>query len=214
MGFLRIFNNINKKKRPSSSLIFVKMMNDLREKVCAYIFIILLSWQVATGENRLQIIQKAILTTKKLADLHISNVFEARTTDSFLIADIYSTNLWKLFKSRQEELKLLKQTVEQSYNQHVYDPNIKPFFYYNDKKTSQNVEIIPTYNLHEPVNLNTSFVQIPTPVFDNSVEILNIITYTHSLNEIFIEHFQKNPSTVLQYFGSVTGLFRGFPGIR
>uniref|UniRef100_A0A3P9CH50 Calcium voltage-gated channel auxiliary subunit alpha2delta 4 n=1 Tax=Maylandia zebra TaxID=106582 RepID=A0A3P9CH50_9CICH len=65
-----------------------------------------------------------------------------------------------------------------------------------------------------PVNTQMSNIQVPTNVHNKDPNILNAIYNTEALNDIFIGNFQKDPTLTWQYFGSSTGFFRIYPGIK
>ncbi|KAJ7998048.1 hypothetical protein DPEC_G00218500 [Dallia pectoralis] len=64
------------------------------------------------------------------------------------------------------------------------------------------------------VNTMQSDVQVPTNVYNKDAYILNGIYWSEALNDIFINNFQKDPTLTWQYFGSSTGFFRIYPGIK
>uniref|UniRef100_A0AAX7W7D1 VWFA domain-containing protein n=1 Tax=Astatotilapia calliptera TaxID=8154 RepID=A0AAX7W7D1_ASTCA len=65
-----------------------------------------------------------------------------------------------------------------------------------------------------PVNTQMSNIQVPTNVYNKDPNILNAIYNTEALNDVFIGNFQKDPTLTWQYFGSSTGFFRIYPGIK
>uniref|UniRef100_A0A668TIR7 VWFA domain-containing protein n=1 Tax=Oreochromis aureus TaxID=47969 RepID=A0A668TIR7_OREAU len=65
-----------------------------------------------------------------------------------------------------------------------------------------------------PVNTQMSNIQVPTNVYNKDPNILNAIYNTEALNDVFISNFQKDPTLTWQYFGSSTGFFRIYPGIK
>uniref|UniRef100_A0A3Q3K0I8 VWFA domain-containing protein n=1 Tax=Monopterus albus TaxID=43700 RepID=A0A3Q3K0I8_MONAL len=65
-----------------------------------------------------------------------------------------------------------------------------------------------------PVNTQQSDIQVPTNVYNKDPYILNAIYNSEALNDIFLSNFQKDPTLTWQYFGSSTGFFRIYPGIR
>uniref|UniRef100_A0A8C9Y8M2 Calcium voltage-gated channel auxiliary subunit alpha2delta 4 n=1 Tax=Sander lucioperca TaxID=283035 RepID=A0A8C9Y8M2_SANLU len=65
-----------------------------------------------------------------------------------------------------------------------------------------------------PVNTLQSDIQIPTNVYNKDPNILNAIYNSEALNDVFISNFQKDPTLTWQFFGSSTGFFRIYPGIK
>uniref|UniRef100_A0A3P8TGT8 Calcium voltage-gated channel auxiliary subunit alpha2delta 4 n=1 Tax=Amphiprion percula TaxID=161767 RepID=A0A3P8TGT8_AMPPE len=64
------------------------------------------------------------------------------------------------------------------------------------------------------VNTQQSNIQVPTNVYNKDPNILNAIYNSEALNDVFINNFQKDPTLTWQYFGSSTGFFRIYPGIK
>uniref|UniRef100_A0A8C6FNH8 VWFA domain-containing protein n=1 Tax=Moschus moschiferus TaxID=68415 RepID=A0A8C6FNH8_MOSMO len=64
------------------------------------------------------------------------------------------------------------------------------------------------------VNTTLSSVQLPTNVYNKDPDILNGIYMSEALNAVFVENFQRDPTLTWQYFGSSTGFFRIYPGIK
>uniref|UniRef100_A0A8C4HFS2 VWFA domain-containing protein n=1 Tax=Dicentrarchus labrax TaxID=13489 RepID=A0A8C4HFS2_DICLA len=101
------------------------------------------------------------------------------------------------------------------------------FDYYNSMlintvdEDGNNVELGGEFALEEnehfnnmPVNTLQSDIQIPTNVYNKDPNILNAIYNSEALNDVFILNFQKDPTLTWQYFGSSTGFFRIYPGIK
>uniref|UniRef100_A0AAZ3PYL0 VWFA domain-containing protein n=1 Tax=Oncorhynchus tshawytscha TaxID=74940 RepID=A0AAZ3PYL0_ONCTS len=65
-----------------------------------------------------------------------------------------------------------------------------------------------------PVNTQQSDVQVPTNVYNKDAYILNGIYWSEALNDVFMNNFQKDPTLTWQYFGSSSGFFRIYPGIK
>uniref|UniRef100_A0A8C5CWK1 Calcium voltage-gated channel auxiliary subunit alpha2delta 4 n=1 Tax=Gadus morhua TaxID=8049 RepID=A0A8C5CWK1_GADMO len=64
------------------------------------------------------------------------------------------------------------------------------------------------------VNTMMSDIQVPTNVFNKDPGILNGVYMSEALNDVFVDNFQKDPTLTWQYFGSATGFFRLYPGIK
>uniref|UniRef100_A0A672NVD4 Voltage-dependent calcium channel subunit alpha-2/delta-4-like n=1 Tax=Sinocyclocheilus grahami TaxID=75366 RepID=A0A672NVD4_SINGR len=64
------------------------------------------------------------------------------------------------------------------------------------------------------VNTLMSDIQVPTNVYNKDPDILNGVYMSEALNDVFIGNFQKDPTLTWQYFGSSTGFFRLYPGIK
>uniref|UniRef100_A0A671PGJ7 Voltage-dependent calcium channel subunit alpha-2/delta-4-like n=1 Tax=Sinocyclocheilus anshuiensis TaxID=1608454 RepID=A0A671PGJ7_9TELE len=64
------------------------------------------------------------------------------------------------------------------------------------------------------VNTLMSDILVPTNVYNKDPDILNGVYMSETLNDIFINNFQKDPTLTWQYFGSSAGFFRLYPGIK
>lgn len=42
--------------------------------------------------------------------------------------------------------------------------------------------------------------------------IVNGVYWSESLNKVFVDNFDRDPSLIWQYFGSAKGFFRQYPG--
>uniref|UniRef100_A0A673MAS1 Voltage-dependent calcium channel subunit alpha-2/delta-4-like n=1 Tax=Sinocyclocheilus rhinocerous TaxID=307959 RepID=A0A673MAS1_9TELE len=65
-----------------------------------------------------------------------------------------------------------------------------------------------------PVSTQQSVIQVPTNVYNKDPDILNGVFMSEALNDIFTSNFEKDPTLTWQYFGSSTGFFRLYPGIK
>ncbi|KAM6984785.1 voltage-dependent calcium channel subunit alpha-2/delta-4-like [Aplochiton taeniatus] len=65
-----------------------------------------------------------------------------------------------------------------------------------------------------PVSTIMSDIQVPTNVYNKDPDILNGVYMSEALNDVFVDNFQKDPTLTWQYFGSATGFFRLYPGIK
>ncbi|KQK80733.1 hypothetical protein AAES_90294 [Amazona aestiva] len=63
-----------------------------------------------------------------------------------------------------------------------------------------------------PVNISLSDVQVPTNMYNKA--IVNGVYWSESLNKVFVDNFDHDPSLIWQYFGSAKGFFRQYPGIK
>ncbi|NWH62552.1 CA2D4 protein, partial [Geococcyx californianus] len=64
------------------------------------------------------------------------------------------------------------------------------------------------------VNTTYSDIQLPTNVYNKDPDILNGVYMSEALNPIFVDNFERDPTLTWQYFGSSTGFFRLYPGIK
>uniref|UniRef100_A0A3B4FG04 VWFA domain-containing protein n=1 Tax=Pundamilia nyererei TaxID=303518 RepID=A0A3B4FG04_9CICH len=59
---------------------------------------------------------------------------------------------------------------------------------------------------------NHTAVHIPTDIYDGSTIVLNELTWTEELKEVFRKNREDDPTLLWQVFGSATGLARYYPG--
>uniref|UniRef100_A0A4W5RGC6 Calcium voltage-gated channel auxiliary subunit alpha2delta 4 n=1 Tax=Hucho hucho TaxID=62062 RepID=A0A4W5RGC6_9TELE len=108
-----------------------------------------------------------------------------------------------------------------------YQPHTRFFDYYNSMLVNTMdddgnfIELGGEFPLEEnehfnniPVNTMQSDVQVPTNVYNKDPYILNGIYMSEALNDVFINNFKKDPTLTWQYFGSSSGFFRIYPGIK
>uniref|UniRef100_A0A7N8XLK4 VWFA domain-containing protein n=1 Tax=Mastacembelus armatus TaxID=205130 RepID=A0A7N8XLK4_9TELE len=120
----------------------------------------------------------------------------------------------------------LAESAEDADLYHEFNASLQ-FDYYNSMlintvdEDGNNVELGGEFPLEEnehfnnlPVNTQQSNIQIPTNVYNKDPNILNAIYNSEALNDVFIRNFQKDPTLTWQYFGSSTGFFRLYPGIK
>ena len=48
--------------------------------------------------------------------------------------------------------------------------------------------------------------------FSPDPAIVNGVYWSESLNKVFVDNFDRDPSLIWQYFGSAKGFFRQYPG--
>uniref|UniRef100_A0A8C4TIV7 Calcium voltage-gated channel auxiliary subunit alpha2delta 4 n=1 Tax=Erpetoichthys calabaricus TaxID=27687 RepID=A0A8C4TIV7_ERPCA len=64
------------------------------------------------------------------------------------------------------------------------------------------------------VNTSLSNIQVPTNVYNKDPDILNGVYMSEALNPVFVNNFRRDPTLTWQFFGSSTGFFRLYPGIK
>ena len=103
--------------------------------------------------------------------------------------------------------------VKNSKENHVFDPDIKPFNYYNDKQNNS-AKIEPRFSKDLRVNLNQSFAQVPTEIFKYDKHVLNDFTWLQHLDPVFLDNFKNKPTLLWQYFSTENGASKTYPGIK
>ncbi|KAM8980759.1 voltage-dependent calcium channel subunit alpha-2/delta-4 [Sarcophilus harrisii] len=131
-----------------------------------------------------------------------------------------------MLRRKVEAVKRLVEAAEEADLNHEYNASLV-FNYYNsvlinEKDENGNYvelgdEFILDLNEHFNnlwVNTSISNVQLPTNVYNKDPSILNGVYMSEALNPIFVENFQRDPTLTWQYFGSSTGFFRLYPGMK
>lgn len=59
---------------------------------------------------------------------------------------------------------------------------------------------------------NISLLSLFHLCFSPDPAIVNGVYWSESLNKVFVDNFDRDPSLIWQYFGSAKGFFRQYPG--
>ncbi|KAK6642465.1 hypothetical protein RUM43_003967 [Polyplax serrata] len=150
-----------------------------------------------------------------------------------LLKDIMG-NIQKMIKSKINSVKCIAQTAE-DLRRDTYFMNDFKLEYYNMKYSNvegsgytptvpwdmdefteyKNMSLTPNPNFYNiPVNTNHSAVHIPTNVYDRYQHLAETITWSESLDEVFLRNYRSDPSLSWQYFGSAFGMMRQFPAMQ
>ena len=130
----------------------------------------------------------------------------------------FTENLQQNFKEKIEKLKLVKEKAEQAGKPSV-NKKLKPevlettnteendYPYPNMREDGNGTFTInPTFSLKVRVNMNKSFVHIPTNIYAKSDAVLRIVEWTKTLDQVFIDNFNHSKKTLLyQYYGDHSG---------
>ncbi|XP_037622222.1 voltage-dependent calcium channel subunit alpha-2/delta-4-like isoform X3 [Sebastes umbrosus] len=166
----------------------------------------------------------SLLLQKKLKDVEsIVKIVELDGDD--LVKD-YSDEIERMLGSKMKSVKRLAESAEDADLYHDFNATMR-FDYYNSMmintvdEDGNNVELGGDFPLEENEHFNNQLVntllsdiQIPTNVYNKDPNILNAIYNSEALNDVFIGNFQKDPTLTWQFFGSSTGFFRIYPGIK
>ncbi|XP_056907028.1 voltage-dependent calcium channel subunit alpha-2/delta-4-like isoform X1 [Takifugu flavidus] len=166
----------------------------------------------------------SLLLQKKLKDVEsIIKITELNGED--LVKD-FSNEIERMLGSKMKSVKRLAESAEDADLYHEFNASLK-FDYYNSMmintvdEDGNSMELGGEFPLEEnqhfnniPVNTQQSNIQVPTNVYNKDPIILNAIYNTEALNDVFISNFLKDPTLTWQYFGSSTGFFRIYPGIK
>ncbi|XP_034033223.1 voltage-dependent calcium channel subunit alpha-2/delta-4-like [Thalassophryne amazonica] len=166
----------------------------------------------------------SLLLQKKLKDVEsIVKIVELDGED--LVKD-YSKDIERMLGSKMKSVKRLAESAEDADLYHEFNASLQ-FEYYNSmlintmEEDGNYLALGGEFPLEEnehfnnlPVNTQQSDIQVPTNVYNKDPDILNAIYNSEALNDVFINNFQKDPTLTWQYFGSSTGFFRIYPGIK
>ncbi|KAM7415303.1 hypothetical protein PAMA_019908 [Pampus argenteus] len=166
----------------------------------------------------------SLLLQKKLKD--VESIIKIVELDAGDLVKDYSDEIERMLGSKMKSVKRLAESAEDADLYHEFNASLE-FDYYNSMmintmdEDGNPVELGGEFPLEENehfnnllVNTQQSNIQVPTNVYNKDPNILNAIYNSEALNDVFISNFQKDPTLTWQYFGSSTGFFRIYPGIK
>ncbi|KAM5264365.1 voltage-dependent calcium channel subunit alpha-2/delta-4 [Ctenodactylus gundi] len=184
-------------------------------------------WADTFGRDLYNIVTKysgSLLLQKKYKDVEPS--LKIQEVDGLQLVRKFSEDMENMLRRKVEAVKSLVEAAEEADLNHEFNASLV-FDYYNsvlinerDEKgnfVELGAEFILESNAHFSnlrVNTSVSSVQLPTNVYNKDPDILNGVYMSEALNPVFVENFQRDPTLTWQYFGSSTGFFRIYPGIK
>ncbi|XP_046315790.2 voltage-dependent calcium channel subunit alpha-2/delta-4 [Marmota monax] len=166
----------------------------------------------------------SLLLQKKYKDVESS--LQIEEVDGLELVRKFSEDMENMLRRKVEAVKSLVEAAEEADLNHEFNASLV-FDYYNsvlinEKDENGNyvelgAEFVLESNAHFSnlrVNTSISNVQLPTNVYNKDPDILNGVYMSEALNPVFVENFQRDPTLTWQYFGSATGFFRIYPGIK
>ncbi|XP_061750390.1 voltage-dependent calcium channel subunit alpha-2/delta-4-like isoform X2 [Nerophis ophidion] len=166
----------------------------------------------------------SLLLQKKLKD--VESIIKMVELDGQDLVKDYSAEIERMLGSKMKSVKRLAESAEDADLYHDFNTSLE-FDYYNSMlintvdEDGNFVELGGEFALEEnehfnkmPVNTQLSNIQVPTNVYNKDPNIINAIYNSEALNDVFIGNFQRDPTLTWQYFGSSTGFFRIYPGIK
>uniref|UniRef100_A0A8C6EDB7 Calcium voltage-gated channel auxiliary subunit alpha2delta 4 n=1 Tax=Microcebus murinus TaxID=30608 RepID=A0A8C6EDB7_MICMU len=166
----------------------------------------------------------SLLLQKKYKDVEPS--LKIKEVDGLELVRKFSEDMESMLRRKVEAVQSLVAAAEEADLNHEYNASLV-FDYYNsvlinerDEKghsVELGAELVLEANAHFSnlrVNTSISSVQLPTNVYSKDPDILNGVYMSEALNPVFVENFQRDPTLTWQYFGSSTGFFRIYPGIK
>ncbi|XP_076152344.1 voltage-dependent calcium channel subunit alpha-2/delta-4 [Alosa pseudoharengus] len=166
----------------------------------------------------------ALLLQKKYKD--IEPIVKMEEVDGNELVQSFAEEMERMLGRKMKSVKRLAEAAEDADLYHEFNATLG-FDYYNSMLINtmddegNYIELGGEFALEEnehfnklPVNTQQSNIQVPTNVYNKDPDILNGVYMSEALNDIFISNFEKDPTLTWQYFGSSTGFFRLYPGIR
>ncbi|XP_034367844.1 voltage-dependent calcium channel subunit alpha-2/delta-4 isoform X2 [Arvicanthis niloticus] len=166
----------------------------------------------------------SLLLQKKYKDAEPS--LKIKEVDGLELVKKFSEDMETMLRRKVEAVQSLVEAAEEADLNHEFNASLV-FNYYNsvlinEKDDEGNyVELGAEFLLESDahfsnlrVNVSMSSVQLPTNVYNKDPDILNGVYMSEALNPVFVENFQRDPTLTWQYFGSSTGFFRIYPGIK
>ncbi|XP_067041967.1 voltage-dependent calcium channel subunit alpha-2/delta-2-like [Acropora muricata] len=161
-----------------------------------------------TGANVLkQAYENASFSTK---DLDWRNVLNKMKTDMEIF-----------FGKKAQALRKLVNGAEEAFCNYTYNKNLKisDIDYPNSKDLDQymnktGLKLANNNIFRTEISFSRSVVHVPTDVYDGAVEIVNGISWTSALDEVFKANRLDDPTLSWQYFGLDKGFLRIYPAKR
>uniref|UniRef100_A0A8B9CJ10 Calcium voltage-gated channel auxiliary subunit alpha2delta 4 n=1 Tax=Anser brachyrhynchus TaxID=132585 RepID=A0A8B9CJ10_9AVES len=198
-----------------------------RQDLEIHIFLSLFSWADAFGGELYSIVTKysgSLLLQKKYKD--VEPTLKIKEVDGLELVKKFSEQMESMLRRKVEAVERLVEAAEDADLNHEYNSSLE-FDYYNsllinEKDENDNYVELGDEFILEPnehfnnllVNTTYSDIQLPTNVYNKDPDILNGVYMSEALNPIFVDNFERDPTLTWQYFGSSTGFFRLYPGIK
>ncbi|XP_075066837.1 voltage-dependent calcium channel subunit alpha-2/delta-4 isoform X6 [Mixophyes fleayi] len=184
-------------------------------------------WADTFGSEIYAIVTKhsgSLLLQKKYKDVEPTlNIVEV---DGLELVRKFSEEMESMLRRKVEAVERLVEAAEDADLNHEFNSSLE-FEYYNSVRINEKDEndnyvelgsefILETNEHFNNLMVNTSLsnIQLPTNVYNKDPDILNGVYMSEALNPIFVDNFQRDPTLTWQYFGSSTGFFRLYPGIK
>ncbi|NXV61438.1 CA2D4 protein, partial [Molothrus ater] len=180
------------------------------------------SWADAFGGELYSIVTKysgSLLLQKKYKD--VEPTLKIKEVDGLELVKKFSEQMESMLRRKVEAVEFVLFSLSFFYCLH------QQFDYYNsllinDKDENDNYVELGDEFILEPnehfnnllVNTTYSDIQLPTNVYNKDPAILNGVYMSEALNPVFVDNFERDPTLTWQYFGSSTGFFRLYPGIK
>nr|XP_020826276.1 voltage-dependent calcium channel subunit alpha-2/delta-3 isoform X4 [Phascolarctos cinereus] len=146
--------------------------------------------------------------------------------DGLQLVKKLAKNMEEMFHKKSEAVRRLVEAAEEAHLKHEFDADLQ-YEYFNAVLINEQDEegkylelgkefiLVPNDHFNNlPVNISLSDVQVPTNMYNKDPAIVNGVYWSESLNKVFVDNFDRDPSLIWQYFGSAKGFFRQYPGIK
>ncbi|XP_025765010.1 voltage-dependent calcium channel subunit alpha-2/delta-1 isoform X1 [Oreochromis niloticus] len=163
---------------------------------------------------------------KSLTQIFLRNqhLYTVEQNDAEELVARAARNIEQLLRKRSAALEKLATAAEEFQMKHQWKDDFEDdeIAYYNAKDNLDANETEGRKNRIRPdfqedpsfkrlTDYNHTAVHIPTDIYDGSTIVLNELTWTEALEEVFRKNREDDPTLLWQVFGSATGLARYYP---
>nr|XP_032828373.1 voltage-dependent calcium channel subunit alpha-2/delta-3-like isoform X1 [Petromyzon marinus] len=141
--------------------------------------------------------------------------------DGLQLVKKIAKNMETMFSKKVTAVKRLVEAAEEANMNHTFDENLEYPYYtalsMQDERDNYGLELGLEPNEHYnnmSVNTSLSGVQVPTNVYNKDPAVINGALWSSALNAVFVNNSRRDPTLTWQYFGSVDGFFRQYPGVK
>ncbi|XP_066447058.1 voltage-dependent calcium channel subunit alpha-2/delta-4 isoform X2 [Eleutherodactylus coqui] len=184
-------------------------------------------WADMFGDEIYAVVSKysgSLLLQKKYKD--VEPTLSIEEVDGLELVRKFSEEMESMLRRKVEAVENLVEAAEEADLHHEFNSSLE-FEYYNSVRINEKDEnnnyvdlgnefILETNEHFNNLMVNTTLsnIQLPTNVYNKDPDILNGVYMSEALNPVFVDNFQRDPTLTWQYFGSSTGFFRLYPGIK
>uniref|UniRef100_A0A669C937 Calcium voltage-gated channel auxiliary subunit alpha2delta 1 n=1 Tax=Oreochromis niloticus TaxID=8128 RepID=A0A669C937_ORENI len=162
---------------------------------------------------------------KSLTQIFLRNqhLYTVEQNDAEELVARAARNIEQLLRKRSAALEKLATAAEEFQMKHQWKDDFEILFYIfffsfqldaNETEGRKN-RIRPDFqedpSFKRLTDYNHTAVHIPTDIYDGSTIVLNELTWTEALEEVFRKNREDDPTLLWQVFGSATGLARYYP---
>ncbi|KAG7217451.1 hypothetical protein INR49_021619 [Caranx melampygus] len=163
---------------------------------------------------------------KSLTQIFLKNqhLYTVEQNDAEELVARAARNIEQLLRKRSAALKKLATAAEKFQMEHKWKDEFEDdeIAYYNAKDNldaneteGRKYRIRPDFkediSFRRLTDHNHTAVHIPTDIYDGSTIVLNELSWTEALEEVFRKNREDDPTLLWQVFGSATGLARYYP---